>query len=175
MCNDALPLRPSQMAAIPAQHLLLLDERFIDELVIEILPTGDLLWVIHCVVWRRHSIGEVKAEEGGEDQEGAVVVRITFQQLYRAIGNPGFLQVFRRNHGTTTEGSVFAPFQTLYFEGTVRRITKVCRIAGVVGVGVPVVKMPEFLIPLFRQVPFADVAGRVPSLAEGFWIACLIQ
>ena len=114
--DDPLPVPPGQMAGVPAEHLLLLNQRLARKGFVEVDPSFHRVRVVQRVVRSGHAVGEMRTKERSRDHEGAIGIPMFLQPSDGHVGGPGFLHVHRRQRRTSTEGGVASPFQPLHLQ-----------------------------------------------------------
>ena len=76
--DHLLPIGPGQMTAIPPEHLLLLDTRFIDKLLVEIDPALHSIGIVHLIIRFRHTIGKMWSKKTAANHKGFIALTKTF-------------------------------------------------------------------------------------------------
>ena len=61
--DDFLPIWPGKVTGVPAEHLLLLDRRLVDKLLVKVAPPFNIIRIIHRIIRRRDGVRKMRSEE----------------------------------------------------------------------------------------------------------------
>ena len=75
--DDFLPIGPGEVAGVPAEHLLLLDRRFVNKLFVKVAPAFNVVRFIHRIIRGRHGVWKMRSKEIRGDHKGLRGVRIS--------------------------------------------------------------------------------------------------